>query len=99
MSLIPPVPTPASELAGAVAQLRRLIDRISDAAVMARGLADTVDWQAKAATAFHDRATSWAGEVTGLGGLAENARQDVQRACDRAMFAESLPGGLVGASR
>ena len=99
VSLIPPVSTSASELSGAVAQLSRLVERIVDAAVIARGLADTVDWQATAATTFHDRATAWAGEVTGLAALAESARRDAQRACDRAMFAESLPGGVGGGSR
>ena len=59
---------------------------------------DATDWQAKAAAAFHERATLWAGDVSGLGCLGEQAQAEVDRACDRARFAESfaalsLPGG------
>ena len=78
-------------------ELRRLIDRIGEAAVVARSLADHVDWQSKTATTFHDRATTWAGEVSGLGDVAGAALHDTQRARDRALFAESLPDGLWGA--
>ena len=99
VSLISTVQTPAHELSRAVGELRRLIDRIADAALVARGLADSVDWQAKSATTFHDRATTWAGEVTALCGLAETARHDAQRASDRAALAESGPDGLIGACR
>lgn len=71
-------------------ELALLIDRIADAAVVARGLAEATDWQAKAATAFHERATQWAGDVSGLACVAETARADVDRARDRAVAAESL---------
>lgn len=79
--------------------LARLIDRITDAALIARGLADAVDWQAKAATAFHDRATRWAGDVSGLACLAETARHDLARAQERAALAESFSGLYPGAGR
>ena len=80
-------------------ELARLIDRITDAAVVARGLADAVDWQAQAATAFRERTVQWAGDVSGLACLAETTRYDVARAQDRAAFAESFPGVLRGAQR
>ena len=97
MTLVPPVADAAShQLADAVRELSRLLDRIADAALVARGLADAVDWQAKAATAFHDRATAWAGDVSGLTCLTETVRYDVARARERAAFAESLPGVSSG---
>ncbi|MBW9121608.1 hypothetical protein JNB63_16030 [Microbacterium trichothecenolyticum] len=100
MTLVDPTAAAASlQLAQAARELARLIDRIMDAAVVARGLADAVHWQAKAATAFHDRATLWAGDVSGLACLAEAARYDVAQAQDRAAFAESFPGLFPGARR
>ena len=99
MTLAPPaVDSAAHQLSLIEGRLARLIDRITDAALMARGLADAVDWQAKAATAFHDRATAWAGDVSGLGCVAEGARHDVARARERAAFAESFTD-LLGAGR
>ncbi len=80
-------------------ELARLIERMTDAATVARGLADAVHWQAKAASAFHDRATLWAGDVSGLACLAETARYDVARAQDRAAFADSFRGLFPGAQR
>jgi hypothetical protein len=71
-------------------ELGRLIERITDAALVARGLADVVDWQAPAATAFHDRATRWAGDVSALACVAEDVRFETACARDRAAFAESL---------
>lgn len=99
MTLLPPTAAASIQLADVARELARLIDRIADAALVARGLADAVDWQAKAATAFHDRATMWAGDVSGLACLAESARYDVARAQDRAAFAESFAGLLPGAQR
>ena len=97
VTLVPPVADAASpQLADAVRELSRLLDRIADAALVARGLADAVDWQAKAAMAFHDRAAAWAGDVSGLTCLAETLRNDVARAHERAAFAESLPGVWSG---
>ncbi|HKP07576.1 MAG TPA: hypothetical protein VJU58_10030 [Microbacterium sp.] len=100
MTLLPPAAHPTShQLAQVARELARLIDRIADAALAARGLADAVDWQAKSATVFHDRATLWAGDVSGLACLAETARLDVTRAQDRAAFAESFTGLFPGAQR
>lgn len=100
VTLLPPPADSASlQLAHALGQLARLIDRITDAALLARGLADAVRWQAKAAAAFHDRATGWAGDVSGLGCLAEGVRHDLARARERAAFAEALPGLSAGVQR
>lgn len=82
-----------------VRDLGRLIDRITDAAATARGLADAVHWQAKAATVFHDRATVWAGEVSGLACAAETAQQDAVRAWNRAAYAASVPSLFAWSSR
>ena len=99
MTLAPPaVDSAAHQLSLIEGRLARLIDRITDAALMARGLADAADWQAKAARAFHDRATAWAGDVSGLGCVAEGARHDVARARERAAFAESF-ADLLGPGR
>lgn len=93
MSLLLYTPDSTSgQLAAVAHELARLSDRIDDVAIVARGLADATDWQAKAATAFHDRATAWAGEVSSLVCAAETARQDATLARDRAAFAEALPG-------
>jgi hypothetical protein len=91
--------SPAHELTAVVAELRRLSARVADAAVVARGLADAVHWQSKAATAFYDSATVWAGGVSALGNLAEAARHDAQRAADAAAYAQSLSTGRVGEFR
>gem|GEM_PF-1744258 len=100
MTLLPPPAGPLSvPLCDVARDLARLIDRITEAALAARGLAEAVDWQAEAATAFHDRAALWAGEVSGLGCLAETTRHDVVRAQDRAAFAAAFPGLFPGAHR
>jgi hypothetical protein len=100
VSLLPPAgDSPADQLAQLARELARLIDRVTEAVVRARGLADAVDWQAKAATAFHERATTWAGDVSGLACAAEAARLEVAQARDRAAFAESLARLLPGGTR
>jgi hypothetical protein len=81
---------PAShQLAIVARELARVIDRLEDAAALARRLSGETDWRAKAATAFHDRADAWAGSVSGLQCLAETARYEAARAQDRAAFVES----------
>lgn len=95
----PPADSAAHQLSQIEREFSRLLTRITDAAHVARGLADAVDWQAKAASAFHERTTAWAGDVSGLSCLAETARYDAARARDRAVFAESLTGLLSGAAR
>ncbi|WP_239453086.1 MULTISPECIES: hypothetical protein [Microbacterium] len=100
MTLLSPLTASAADRLDAVArEIGRLIERMTDAALVARGLADVVDWQAKAATAFHERATGWAGDVSGLASLAETVRYDVIRARERAAFAESLSGITAGSGR
>ncbi|WP_228479394.1 hypothetical protein [Microbacterium atlanticum] len=84
--------TSASRLQLVAGALSPLIDRMTDAASAARGLADDVDWQAEAAQAFHERAVAWAGDVSGLACLAETVRLEALRARDRAAFAAALPG-------
>ena len=94
-----PAGTAAQQLTTVERQLALLIENLADAALVARGLAGATDWQAKAATAFHDRATLWAGDVSGLSCLAETARTDAAHARDRALYAEATaaftrPGGI-----
>lgn len=71
ISCAPPL-TPELDLA--VAELERVCDLLLAFAGEARGLAAGTDWQARAATEFHDRADRWAGDVSSLGCLAESAR-------------------------
>lgn len=99
MSLTSPLHSPAHELSAVAAELRRLSGRVADAAAVARGLADAVHWQSKAATSFYERATVWAAGVSALGDLADGARHDAQRAADAAAYAESLSIGRVGEFR
>lgn len=69
-----------------IRELAALADRLGDAARDARTLAGLTDWQAAAATAFHDRADRWAGDVAGLEALADAARSAAvhARATERA---------------
>ena len=82
--------TPVShQLASVVDELGPLIERLQTVSGTARGLTGATDWQAKAATAFHELAEAWAGEVLGLICLAETARIDAANARDRARFREA----------
>ncbi|MCP2638256.1 hypothetical protein K0817_017010 [Microbacterium sp. HD4P20] len=81
---------PAShQLAVVVRDLAALIEGLTDAAATARGLSAATDWQSSAATAFHEKAELWAGQVSGLICLAETARIDAAHARDRAAFREA----------
>ncbi|MBW9092764.1 hypothetical protein JNB62_03605 [Microbacterium jejuense] len=81
---------PAShQLAIVTRELSRLVERLEDAAALARRLSGETAWQAKAATAFHERADIWAAAVATLPGLAESACQAAAHARDRAAFLES----------
>lgn len=71
-TLCTPHATP--ELDIAIGELARVCDRLLSLAGDARTLAAGTDWQARAATVFHDRASRWAGEVSSLTCLAETAR-------------------------
>jgi hypothetical protein len=91
---------PAShQLAIVVRELVRLIERLEDAAALARRLSGETAWQAKAATAFHERADTWAGTVSGLRCQAETLWLDASHACDRAAFAESALSPFAGGVR
>ncbi len=61
-------------------------DRLAELAATARGLAALTDWRARAATVFHERAEEWAGDVSGLGRLAEEARFATERARERVAY-------------
>lgn len=81
---------PASHrLAVVVRELTAIIDRLTDAATAARALSAATDWQSAAATAFHERAEAWAGDVSSLICLAETARIDASHAHGRAAFREA----------
>ncbi|WP_127818148.1 hypothetical protein [Microbacterium sp. CPCC 204701] len=81
---------PAShQLALVVRDLTAIIERLTDAATAARTLSAATDWQSAAATAFHDKADAWAGQVAGLVCVAETARTDAAHARDRAALREA----------
>lgn len=88
MNQIWPGPT-ADELAIVARELGPLVDRLTDAAAGARTLATATNWQAKAATAFHEKAEAWAAQVAGLVTLAETARTDAAHARDRMALLEA----------
>jgi len=81
---------PASlQLAIVTRELSHLVERLEDAAVLARRLSGETAWHAKAATAFHERADEWAVVVAALPGLADAACRAAVHARDRAAFVES----------
>ncbi|MCC2032731.1 hypothetical protein [Microbacterium allomyrinae] len=86
-----PTTSPAQELAIVARELAVIGDRIADAVTNARGLSAATDWQAKAATAYHEKADAWAGAVSSLLCLAETARLDAARARDRVALQEAAP--------
>lgn len=55
-------------------ELARVSGELLEAARLARSLAAATDWQARAAVAFHEKASRWAGDVSSLECLAETAR-------------------------
>ncbi|MDN3497184.1 hypothetical protein QL996_14675 [Planococcus sp. APC 4015] len=81
-TLCSPQATP--ELDIVVSELARVSDLLLAFAGEARTLAAGTDWQARAAQAFHDRASRWAGDVSNLSYLAETARMSVASARDSA---------------
>lgn len=83
--------TVQGDLAIVARELAFLTDRLADAAAAARGLAAATDWQARAATAFHERADKWAGDVSGLVCLAETTRLEAAHARDRAALRATAP--------
>lgn len=99
MTLLAPDASASHQLAIVARELDRLLERIEDAAALARLLSDQTDWRATAATAFHEKADAWAGAVSGLRCLAETAQLDAARARDRAAFAESAASAYTGVIR
>ncbi|MBD3943766.1 hypothetical protein IF188_18900 [Microbacterium sp. NEAU-LLC] len=100
MTYLSPGPSASHQLDIVAYEVARLIERLEDAAAHARRLSGETQWQARAATAFHEQADAWAGEVSGLRCLAETVRLEAARARDRAAFAESawfasLQGGAA----
>ncbi len=73
-SWTPPPGRDTAELDLIARELAGVWDRLLEVAAHARGLAAATDWQARAATAFHERAERWVGEVSGMHCLAESAR-------------------------
>lgn len=90
--------TASHELAIVARELAELSDRLMDASTAARGLSATTDWRAKAATAFHERSSAWAGQVAGLGCLAETARIDAEHAQYRAAMIASDLGAMLASA-
>jgi hypothetical protein len=88
--------SPADQLRIVARELDLLIERIADAAALARSLAAATDWQARSATVFHDRAERWAGSVSGLTCAAETARLDAAIARDRAALLAAVAPELLG---
>ncbi|TQJ30295.1 hypothetical protein [Microbacterium sp. SLBN-146] len=62
------------ELDVVIRELGGLTERLVAAAHEARGIAAGTDWQAPAATVFHERAEAWAQSIARLADLAEVAR-------------------------
>ncbi|MET0812759.1 MAG: hypothetical protein ABWY03_06870 [Microbacterium sp.] len=62
------------ELDVVVRELARMSGQLLEAARLARSLAESTDWRARAAVAFHEKAARWAGEVSSLECLAETTR-------------------------
>lgn len=61
-------------------ELEAISERLNAVAQLARGLSAATDWHARAATAFHDAASAWSGDVSGLGCLADEAQAAAWRA-------------------
>lgn len=78
------------ELDTAARQLRVLGEELVDAAAAVRALVALVQWEAKAATAFHERAESWAEEVRGVDRILDAARADALSGRARAAFEADL---------
>jgi hypothetical protein len=80
----PGAETSVAVLAGIAHELRSLSEVLDGATTTARTLDHATDWHARAATAFHDQAFAWAGDVAGLACLLESVILEVRLAQDRA---------------
>lgn len=63
-----------ARIADAVRELARLGAHLEDAAARARAARDEVQWRARSALAFHERASEWVDDVNRLVFLAGEAR-------------------------
>lgn len=80
----------ASALDSAARQLRMLGDGLTDAAADVRGLVALVNWQATAATVFHERAEECARGITRIEAVIDEARAAARRGSSRAAFDADL---------
>jgi hypothetical protein len=87
--LTPPSPAALAAMDLATLHLRRVADRLVDAAAMARRLAATTDWQTPAARAFFALAERLADDVVALGPAADGVRCEIALARQRLTIANS----------
>ena len=87
--LIPPSPVALAAMDLAAFHLRRVSDRLVDAAALARRLAATTDWQTPAARAFFALAERLADDVLALGPVTESVRAEIALARTRLTIANS----------
>jgi hypothetical protein len=85
----PPSPPALAAMDLAALQLRRVADRLTDAAAMARRLAAATDWQTPAARAFFAVAERLADDVLALGPVADAVRAEIALARARIAVANS----------
>ena len=86
-----PLSTTAANLEIVARELDTIVERIMDASARARGLSGATDWQSPAARAFHDRASTWAGDVARLVSVAETARLATKAGIEGKPFAVHAP--------
>ncbi len=85
VGMAPVVPSSTHiELALVLRELAQIGELLHDAALVARSLSAQTEWRARSASVFRERATTWAGEVTGLECLLETARLSASRAAQQA---------------
>ena len=75
-----PAPAALAAMDLAALQLRRVSERLSDAAAAARRLSAATDWQTPAARAFFVLAEHLAQDVVALAPLADSVRHEALRA-------------------
>ena len=86
---IPPSPAAVAAMDLAALHLRRVADRLIDAAALARRLAASTDWQTPAARAFFALAEQLADDVGALGLVADAVRGEIALARTRITMANS----------
>jgi hypothetical protein len=93
-TLLPHRSDAEAQLAHAARELGRICDRLHETTSTARSLSSQTDWQARAATEFHEMAQRWAEQVARLASYAEDARAAAARARDRAAAETAFQTGL-----